>query len=147
MCSAGLRHDRMARSGWGRCTLARVAAPAFLLALESSAAQAADEPGRPASPDEARALPRLVLRLEVVGAPDKQPPAALGALSIAPLGHALPGRMPPRDPVLLSLDVGIRYVRLIMTGDNRSPFRFTPFPFAPFFGTSSTTVGGLRLRF
>jgi hypothetical protein len=137
----------MARSGWGRGTLARVAAPAFLLALESSAAQAGDEPNRLTFVDEGRALPRLVLQFEGFDAHHEGPPIAPGAHLVLPLDRAPSRRAPPPDPVVLSLGAGIRYVHLIMSGDHRSPFRFTPFPFAPFFGTSSTTVGGLRLRF
>jgi hypothetical protein len=147
MCSASLRRGRMARSGWGHLTLARVAAPAMLLALDSSATQAAEDPRGAIAGDEARALPPPVLRLEDFGARGEHVPPSAAAPLILPLDRTLLSRARPAHPVLLSLDVGIRYVRLIFAGDSRSPFRFAPFPVAPFLGTSSATLGGLRLRF
>lgn len=47
---------------------------------------------------------------------------------------------PPTGPVLLSLDLSLRYLRLAVHGDYRAGL-------LPFLGTSTTSLGGLRLRF
>jgi hypothetical protein len=46
----------------------------------------------------------------------------------------------PAGPVLLSLDLSLRYLRLAVHGDYRAGL-------LPFLGTSTTSLGGLRLRF
>ena len=46
----------------------------------------------------------------------------------------------PAGPVLLSLDLSLRYLQLAVHGDYRAGL-------LPFLGTSTSTLGGLRLRF
>jgi len=46
----------------------------------------------------------------------------------------------PTGPVLLSLDLSLRYLRLAVHGDYRAGL-------LPFLGTSTTSLAGLRLRF
>jgi hypothetical protein len=46
----------------------------------------------------------------------------------------------PAGPVLRSLDLSLRYLRLAVHGDHRAGL-------LPFLGTSTTSLGGLRLRF
>lgn len=46
----------------------------------------------------------------------------------------------PAGPVLLSLDLSLRYLQLAVHGDYRAGL-------LPFLGTSTSSLGGLRLRF
>lgn len=105
-------------------------------------------------------LPRvlwvLVLSLAATGAArahEEEPPPPWALRLEAPdLRHTLvPHRHPGLDlearasnqqthPLRLSLDLGVNVLKLAVHGDYRPGF-------APFLGTSTTSLGGLRLRF
>lgn len=106
-------------------------------------------------------LPRvlwvLALSLVAMGAARAQeeevpPPAWALKLDAPELRYALvPHRHPGLDlaarasnqqthPLRLSLDLGVNVLKLAVHGDYRPGF-------APFLGTSTTSLGGLRLRF
>jgi hypothetical protein len=70
------------------------------------------------------------------------PPAMLLPASPRAWSVSLESRSPEarRHPLHLSLDLSMSYLRLAVHGDHRAGL-------APFLGTSTAALGGLRLRF
>jgi hypothetical protein len=67
------------------------------------------------------------------------PPHRLLSSASTPVPHS-PHAASLAGPALLSLDISLRYLRLAFQGDDRAGL-------LPFLGTSTTALGGLRLRF
>jgi hypothetical protein len=81
--------------------------------------------------------PVLLADPHLVGGPGN--PHQLHLSSPNPTARSL--RLPePAGPVLRSLDLSLRYLRLAVHGDYREGL-------LPFLGTSTAALGGLRLRF
>lgn len=116
----------------------------------------AGESAPPGAAPPANAGGAVALRYTIFGG---NRPLALTPLGLVPdLGAARPDRLEhlqlaaptpaprnlrapePAGPVLLSLDLSLRYLRLAVHGDHRAGL-------LPFLGTSTTSLGGLRLRF
>ncbi|MDB4981155.1 MAG: hypothetical protein JWM82_1907 [Myxococcales bacterium] len=78
--------------------------------------------------------------IEIAALPSLTPPALLRGLAPPPRHVTLPDGRAARDPSALSLDLSLSYLRLAVHGDG------TP-GLSTFLGTSTTALGGFRLRF
>lgn len=67
-------------------------------------------------------------------------PELRGAPLLSGVDLSAPAAIPRLHPLRLSLDLGAGVLRLAVHGDHRPGL-------APFLGTSTTSLGGLRLRF
>lgn len=125
--------------------------------LSRSSFAAVDSVPPPGAAPAANAGEAVVLRYAIFGVTRPLALTPLGLLAdlesaagrnrILHLQLAAPGPPPtklraaePAGPVLLSLDLSLRYLGLAVHGDHRAGL-------LPFVGTSTTSLGGLRLRF
>jgi hypothetical protein len=89
---------------------------------------------------EAGEWPLALTPPKLIRDPGTGSPAGYAHHLLGPRGEPPRPRLVQPDPVLVSLDITLRYLRLMVTGDHRPGL-------SPFLGTSAAALGGLRLRF